>query len=1079
MQLLACGGVFQQEDSVEREALLEITEMSRLTGTRSGMILGRRLVLQPLRLRLVIVSVGVICLFLTSTAMAQDAQTDRAKALLKQGIEQYRDLNFKQAQVTLLKVDASRLSASERKKLDNYRNKVNDAIKKQAEAMEAYDEALKALKAGQLEKARDLFEKVAGSEFVPEALRKDARAQRALMIKRIKDSKPAVDKTRKVEKGTGNLGSTKKTPKVSTTTAPTTAKATGQTKSAGPTTRATALSKQEKQKQQEQEAARLAEELQARLDRAKSLVAEGNSALDKGKVDEAIKCFKEAIKVAPEYKLAHERLGFAQSLMGSSSGLAAISRLERIRRIRKEQTEVRFNQALKRAREAIQAPRSIEDFEKANWEINTAQTLIETNKELFTGTEYRAMKIKTEKLLEFVSQVRSRWEKEQLLKQVREVEQRRLRREQEVVQRRRKKIAMLKARVRVLRDEQKYSQAVELCDRILKLDPNDTWAAEWGSQLRRFVEIMEAKKINQATLREEVKQINDIRRSQIPWYALLRYPENWPDITLKRKPIGAGEMAESEANREVRRKLRQIIPKLSLSGYKLEDAIQFLRDASNCSIHVKWAALETAGVTRSTPVHVVLSNVTIEKALRTILEDVGGASPLGFVVDDGVITISTKDDLSKETVTRVYDIRDLIVRIPNFSGPSIDLSQAGNVGNNNNNAGGFWGNNNNANNNNETNFPTRAELVTNILDMIRSTISPDTWRENGGVVGSIREFGGQMIVTQTPENHRALMNLLAQLREARALQINVEARFILVNSGFLDNIGIDLDFYFNPGSSLARTPDAAGTAWATDPLTGARLTQAGPRLTQWQGANTWTNKLTPLPMRLGSYGFTQALSTGVGGDIGGITSGLSALNIAGTFLDDIQVDFLVTATEAHSATRTLTAPRLTIYNGQRAYVVVGSQVAYVASLEPVIAENAAATRPDIATVGTGTVLDVEGTVSADRRYVTMTIRPSVTVLNKIDRYAWGTTGFIQLPDISTQAVECTVSVPDGGTLLLGGQKVASEVEREMGVPILSRIPILNRAFTNRGKVRDEETLLILVRPKIIIQKEYEEAAFPP
>ena len=141
--------------------------MSKLTGTRSGMILGRRLVLQPLRLRLVIVSVGVICLFLTSTAMAQDAQTDRAKALLKRGIQQYRNLNFKQAQVTLLKVDASRLSASERKKLDNYRNKVNDAIKKQAEAMEAYDEALKALKAGQLKRPETCLKRLPVANSCP------------------------------------------------------------------------------------------------------------------------------------------------------------------------------------------------------------------------------------------------------------------------------------------------------------------------------------------------------------------------------------------------------------------------------------------------------------------------------------------------------------------------------------------------------------------------------------------------------------------------------------------------------------------------------------------------------------------------------------------------------------------------------------------------------------------------------------------------------------------------------------------------------------------------------------------------
>ena len=85
---------------------------------------------------------------------------------------------------------------------------------------------------------------------------------------------------------------------------------------------------------------------------------------------------------------------------------------------------------------------------------------------------------------------------------------------------------------------------------------------------------------------------------------------------------------------------------------------------------------------------------------------------------------------------------------------------------------------------------------------------------------------------------------------------------------------------------------------------------------------------------------------------------------------------------------------------------------------------------------------------------------------------------LELPEVTTQTLETTVSVPDGGTLLLGGQKLSGEVEREMGVPILSKIPIINRFFTNRGKVRDEETLLIMVKPKIIIQREEEEKYFP-
>lgn len=49
----------------------------------------------------------------------------------------------------------------------------------------------------------------------------------------------------------------------------------------------------------------------------------------------------------------------------------------------------------------------------------------------------------------------------------------------------------------------------------------------------------------------------------------------------------------------------------------------------------------------------------------------------------------------------------------------------------------------------------------------------------------------------------------------------------------------------------------------------------------------------------------------------------------------------------------------------------------------------------------------------------------------------------------------------------------------MGVPILSKIPVLKRAFTNTVTIRDEQTLLILVKPEIMILKEYEDQAYPP
>jgi len=81
---------------------------------------------------------------------------------------------------------------------------------------------------------------------------------------------------------------------------------------------------------------------------------------------------------------------------------------------------------------------------------------------------------------------------------------------------------------------------------------------------------------------------------------------------------------------------------------------------------------------------------------------------------------------------------------------------------------------------------------------------------------------------------------------------------------------------------------------------------------------------------------------------------------------------------------------------------------------------------------------------------------------------------IQLPLIESAIAQTRVSVPDRGTLLIGGQKISGEAEKSQGVPVLSKIPLIGRLFENRSKIKDEKTLLILIKPTIIIQSEYEE-----
>ena len=81
---------------------------------------------------------------------------------------------------------------------------------------------------------------------------------------------------------------------------------------------------------------------------------------------------------------------------------------------------------------------------------------------------------------------------------------------------------------------------------------------------------------------------------------------------------------------------------------------------------------------------------------------------------------------------------------------------------------------------------------------------------------------------------------------------------------------------------------------------------------------------------------------------------------------------------------------------------------------------------------------------------------------------------VQQPVVEQVTVNTTVSVPDGGTVLLGGVKRLREGRNMSGVPILNKIPYVSRLFKNTGVGRETESLMLMVTPRIIIQEEEEE-----
>ncbi len=975
----------------------------------------------------------IVALALASLGRAQDAASDKASGLFDKGQTQYKAMEFRQAKETLLSVDRAKLSADKQKVLDQYLDKVDGAITQQSAAAEAFKSAEKALAANDLAKAKDGYAAAAANEYFQPAMRDAAKAQLALVDDRIKKaaeaSVPPPVKT--------NPPVVKTDPPPVKTNPPVVAADPPVVKTPPPVTTAPAPNQESK------------------------------------------------VVVADDHR----------SLPPVKDNPPVLTRSQKEAELAIQEANLEFQKRMTEISERLIGADSDKDFDAAAATCKEAKEVLEANRCFYPADQYRRRMARVETQAEDIEKARKQWSERKDEKIRVEIAREESARALQTQARKVNEIAHLMGEAKHLIVQKEYAKALDVMKQIAVLDPHNPWVEEHQSMLTELQFLRERREIDLKYRENEQLQMNAVAEAEIPWFVTLIYPEDWPEKTLQRKAYEVTSGSTSESDRATAAKLKQRIPKLDFEDTEFQAVITFLREMSNLNINPNWTALEAAGIAKTAKVSLHLTDVTFEKALRTLLGNLGGGTTaLNFVVDDGVVTISTKEDLSQKTVIRLYDINDLIVRYPMFSGPVMDLSNtianvAGN-GSGSSGGGGLFGSSSgcsSGNTSSEDCTPSKSEVIQKIIATIKGAVEPDSWKPEG-TVGIINDFNGNLTVLQTADAQAKVADVLTQFREFKSIEISVEARFVQVSSGFLESIGLNLDMYFNLGSQLGSTSTNdpwTGTSLGTGQAPGPTATPATPwigaTVPQKGGTSGWgtgppgTNFLTPIVVQQNSTTFTNMLGSGTG-----MASQVTtpSMQVGGTFLDDVQVNFLLQATQANQTTRTLTAPHITLSNGQRAYVTVGTEQAYISSFEPVVSSNATALQPIVSWVPTGSVLDVEAVASADRRYVTMTVRPQVSVLNSMTDFNLGSYGELQLPNVTIQMLETTVCVPDGGTLLLGGQKLSTEVEREQGVPLLSKIPIISRAFTNRGMTRDDTTLLILVKPKILIMQEQETKAFP-
>ncbi len=916
-------------------------------------------------------------------------------------------------------------------------------------------------------------------------------------------------------------------------------------------------------------AAKAAAEAAARAAKLDAARTDAREALSRSEWKRAIDLWTIVLTEVPGDAEASKALARAQAALDQGSLINEVSTDIALRR---QKAEVEATAALMGAKSAMESG----DYARAERQALEAKAKLARYQGDFAAPDYQALVAQLDEAYELARQGSMNADLQRRLQSDAEARTAAAERKQAEEAARTKAINDRLDRVRRLQLELKYDEAIQVVDEILFLDPNNVAAqtlrqAFKASKLYRDYSQIEVRRgeayanFSKEALDRTVPPTPNITGpGPKSVSSLLEYPEDWPALSEMRLRNRASGYSETPMNRQAMAALQKAYS-FQFDGNQLDAVFNYMRDVSKVDFYPDWKALENMGIRPEDTVTLALENVPTEVALKRVIEQIGDESERpDYAVEDGVVVISSPEQLRKKTLTIVYDIRDLLFEVPYFdNAPDFNLGSALEQGGQNGGGGGaggggfggggggfggggggggggFGGGGGGSGGGGgligdpgeDPERKSREELIEQITDIIQEQIDPDGWRDAGGDTGSIQELNGNLIITNTARNHRDIEGLLSQLRAIRALQINYEARVIGVTSDWFEQIGIDLDLYFNTNDGMFQqargvdpnfnlsdffiqngqeqgqlkdpvifgTPDRPEDSFAnTDaPPFGIPSDDGtdivyvyGPTGAPIRRADGWT----PIGFSQNSFGIVDTLAGGAVGGIGQqiLLSGAAGATTGFSYMDDIQVDLLIKATQADQRNVVLTAPRLTLMNGQRSFITIAKQIAYISNVIPVVGDASTSFQSVPGYVQDGFVLDIEGVVSADRRYVTMTVHfdtstllgfDSVTVTGAVG--GTGTTGGrgatseaeIQLPELQVQSIRTTVSVPDKGTILLGGQRRFEEVEIESGVPILSKMPIINRFFTNRIDSEQELTLVMLMRPEIVIQSENEDILFP-
>lgn len=767
-----------------------------------------------------------------------------------------------------------------------------------------------------------------------------------------------------------------------------------------------------------------------------------------GRLEEAKLLLLRAKELTPSNANVLSTLASVQAQLGEPAGEARTygQQMARLWKIREERAKADVADRLQAGRQAMAAER----FEEAMGYFRGVVTRIRAGSDIEWGNledQARGMLTDAENQRDFHETAKQAAVERDILRQRRDQE------EAEQARRQARVDGYIETAIRAF-DRSRFKLSQDLALQAMELDATSHLARDIHNASTKALGDSRSDSYVRDKRNAYIKFLEAAEDLRIPQTDILRTdPVIW-EIAAKRKARTGPATTDDPENVAVRQQIAsKTVPPITFveETGEYEDVIRLVRTVTDIPIILTPEARAVIADESLFMEVEIAAPLAVSHFLDLMTEK---SENLAWTVRNGVVEMTSRVASGGDNILSSHDVRDLVFARTEFLPPIIrDLPSGESFGEGGPRTGGEG--------DEKIAYIEPDALQQNIKG---STGGETYWDAEGG---GTMEFvdSGYLLVFANPEMQARVERFLADQRRFATSVVSIETKFLTVTQNFLQEIGVDfrgLGGSGNKGSvvqldditnalddNASRGLDNQGTGDdAGHPSAGAFFNDGGDGDIRGRTENFFGSSLG------------QALTPG-----GGATAAI-------TILDDLQLQLLVRAVEKQEEVQAVNGQILTVLNNERANIAVLNQTSYVRDFDVEVAQASFIADPKVDVIQDGIVLDVRPTIAHDRKHVMLSLNPTVAVLERpIPTFTTSLAGAtlpvtLQLPTLTVRSFATTASVPDGGSVLIGGLRQVLEKERTAKSSIFGDLPLLGFLFKQEGVVDENESLAVLVTATI-------------